>query len=131
MMDEIKLKNGILWNPSSNVVTGFVKEELNIMLQEILEMNKNINATGKQLSVSENQWRFRSTRGLTHNSCYYYNTGTLKGDVIVSQFMDVVSSHELLGVEVIGIVSDGSGSNVGFFNTLFGKQKKYYKWPLA
>ena len=38
LMDEIKLKNGILWNPSSNVVTGFVNEELNTndMLQEIL-----------------------------------------------------------------------------------------------
>ena len=45
--------------------------------------------------------------------------------------MDEVSSYELLGVEVIGIVSDGGGSNVGFFNTLFGKQKKYSKWPLV
>ena len=51
MMDEIKLKNGILWNPSYNVVTGFVKEELNTndMLQEILGMNKKNTETGKQL----------------------------------------------------------------------------------
>ena len=131
-MDEIKLRNGILWNPSSNVVTGFVKEELNTndMLQEILGMSKKDTGSDKQLSVSANQWRFRSTRGLTHNSCYYYNTGTLKGDQIMSQFMDVLSSYELLGVEVIGIVSDGGGSNVEFINTLFGIQSKFSNWPI-
>ena len=85
MIGEIKLKNGILRNPSSNVVTGFVKEELNTndMLQEILGMNKKNTASDKQLSVSANQWRLRSTRSLTHNSCYYYETGILKGDNIV------------------------------------------------
>ena len=41
MMDEIKLKNGVLWNCSNNTVPGFVMEELNTtnMLQEILGMN--------------------------------------------------------------------------------------------
>ena len=133
MMDEIKLKNGIMWNPNSNVVTGFVTDDLNTnnMLQEILGMKKTSKISDKQLSVSANQWRFRSTRGLTHNSYYYYNIGSLDGNQILGQFIDVVSSYELLGVQIIGLVSDGGGSNVKFFNTLFGIQCKYSKWPLS
>ena len=37
----------------------------------------------------------------------------------------------MIGVEIIGLVSDGGGSNVKFFNTLFGRQDKYSKWPLS
>ena len=133
MMDEIKLKNGILWNPKSNVVTGFVIEDLdtNAMLQEILGMGKSSCSGSKQLSVSANQWRFRSTKNMSHNSCYYYNTGSLNGNQIMGQFIDVVSTYELLGVQMLGLVSDGGGSNVGFFNTLFGRQDKYSTWPAS
>ena len=48
----------------------------------------------------------------------------------MGQFIDVVTSYELLGVQIVGLVSDGGGSNVKFFNTLFGIQSKYSKWPL-
>ena len=68
----------------------------------------------KQLAVYANQWRFRSTRGLTRNSNYYYNTGSLDGNMILSQFIDVLTSYEILGVQVLGIVSDGGGSNTKF-----------------
>ena len=52
------MKNGTLWNPSSNVVTGFVKEELNTndMLQEKLGMNKRNTAT-------ENIYLFQQING--------------------------------------------------------------------
>ena len=30
MMDEIKLKNGIMWNCMKNVVIGFIHDELNM-----------------------------------------------------------------------------------------------------
>ena len=56
--------------------------------------------TSKQVAVYANQWRFRSTRGTTHNSNYYYNTGSLDGNTILSQFIDVLTSYELLGVQV-------------------------------
>ena len=38
MMDEIKLKNGIMWNCMNNEVTGFVGEDLktNELLENIL-----------------------------------------------------------------------------------------------
>ena len=29
MMDEIKLKNGIMWNCMNNVITGYIEEDLN------------------------------------------------------------------------------------------------------
>ena len=121
MMDEIKLKNGVLWNCNDNTVTGFDVEELNTsnMLQETLAVTDSSKKENKQLAVYANQWRFRSTRGLTRNSNYYYNTGSLDGNMILSQFIDVLTSYEILGVQVLGIVSDGGGSNTKFFNTLF------------
>ena len=112
-------------------MTGFVVEELNTsnMLQEILAVTDSSKKENKQIEVYANQWRFRSTRGLTHNSNYYYNTGSLDGNMILSQFIDVITSYEILGVQVLGIVSDGGGSNTKFFNTLFTQQIKYGSWP--
>ena len=66
MMDEIKLKNGIVWNCMNNEVRGFVQEELNTntMLENILGLNSGgKKKPEKQLSVYSNQWRFRSTMG--------------------------------------------------------------------
>ena len=42
MMDEIKLKNGIMWNCMNNEVTGFVEEDLktNALLENILGLKK-------------------------------------------------------------------------------------------
>ena len=123
MMDEIKLGNVILLNPSSNVVTGFVVDDLNInnMLQAILGIKKSTKSYDKQLLVSASQWRFSLARGLAHNRYYYYNTCLLDGNQMVEQFINVITSYEIIGVEIIGLVSDGGGSNVKFFNTLFGR----------
>ena len=65
MMDEIKLKNGILWNCNTNQVTGFVMESLNTnnMMQEILGLDLKKKNDSKQIAVYENRWKFRSTRG--------------------------------------------------------------------
>ena len=72
MMDEIKLKNGIMWNSMNNVCTGFVVEDLdtNQMMMNILGLNKEKHADKKQMSVYANQWRFRSSRGITHSSFF-------------------------------------------------------------
>ena len=68
---------------------------------------------------------------MTHNSYYYYNTGSLDGNQIMGQFIDVISSYEMIGVEIIGLVSDGGGYIVKLFNTLFGRQDKHSKWTLS
>ena len=40
-MDEIKLKNGIMWNSINNAVTGFIEDELNLkdIMMDILGLS--------------------------------------------------------------------------------------------
>ena len=58
-------------------------------------------------SVYENQWRFRSTRGIVHNTFFYFNTGSLDENKITRQFLNVLTSYESMGACSSGIVSDG------------------------
>ena len=119
MMDEIELKNGISFNCKNKEIVSFVPQEMNTrnMLENILHTNKQ-NKNGEVTSVYANQWRFRSTKGLVHNSNFYIDNGLLNGNELVRQFIDVVTSYELIGVKIYGIVSDGGGGNTKFFNMI-------------
>ena len=75
----------------------------------------------KQLAVYSNQWRFRSTMGSTHNGDFYYNCGSLDANEITRQFIDVLTSYELIGVKILGIVGDGGGGNERFFRNIAEK----------
>ena len=44
----------------------------------------------------------------------HFNTGSLDGDELVRQFIDVVTSYEMIGVKIYGIVSDGGGGSTNF-----------------
>ena len=120
MMDEIKLKNGIMWNCMNGEVTGFIADELNAkgLMIDILGLSANKKVDNRQLSAYANQWRFRSTRGLTHNSVYYFNKGSLTANDIAQQFMDVLTVYENVGVEIYGLVCDGGGSNESFLHSI-------------
>ena len=92
MMDEIKLKNGIMWNSMNGVVTGFIKDEMNMkdMMMDILGISTKNKTENRQVTAYANQWRFRSTRGDVHNCFYYFNKGSLIANYIASQFVDVL-----------------------------------------
>lgn len=97
MMNEIKLKNGIMWNCMNNVVREFAEEDLNT--NELLENTLGIfkkQDDGKRLSVYENQWTFCSTRGINHNVNLYYNTGSLDSNEITKYAIGVLASYELI-----------------------------------
>ena len=130
MMDEIKLKNGIMWNCMNNEVTGFVEEDLKMkdLLNNILDKKDDKKVDGKQLSVYANQWRFRSTRGITHNSNFYFNKGSLDSNEITKQSIDVLSSYELMGIQIHGIVSDGGGGNEKFFRSIVENSTPVEDW---
>ena len=55
-------------------------------------------------------------KGLVHNSYFYFNKGSLDGNELVGQFIDVFTIYEAIGVEIYGIVSNGVGGNTKFFN---------------
>ena len=92
MMDEIKLKNGIMWNCMNGEVSGFIADELNAkdLMLDILGLSSTNKKDNRQLSAYANQWRFRSTRGIVHNSFYYFNKGSLTANEIAQQFMDIL-----------------------------------------
>ena len=87
------------------------------MLESILFITKKKKENTK-LAVYVNQRRFRSTRGLAHNGDFYFNTGSLDGNEMIRQFIDVVISYEIIGVIIFGIVSDSGGGNEKFFKLL-------------
>ena len=66
---------------------------------------------GAQVAFYANQWCFCSTRGIVHNGDFYYNTGSLDGNEIIQQFLDVISSYETVSVKIFGIASEGGGAN--------------------
>ena len=111
MINEIKLKNGIMWNCMNNVVTGFIHDELNmkdIMLDILGLSTKKHNV---QMRAYANQWRFRSITGHIHNGFYYFNQGTLSCNDIAEQFIDalifmkrVVFKYMVWFVMVVGVM---------------------------
>ena len=119
MIDEVKLKNGISFNCKSKEIIGFIHKEMNTKnkLENILKTNKS-NKYSELLFVYANQWRFRSTKGLVHNSDFYFNKGSLDVNELVRQFIDVITRYESIGVKIHGIVSDGGGGNTKFFNMI-------------
>ena len=66
------------------------------------------------MAVYANQWRFRLTRGLVYNGDFYYNKGSLDGNKMIRQFIDVIASYEFIEVKIYGILSDGVGGYAKF-----------------
>ena len=122
-MDEIKLKHGIMWNCMNGAVTGFIADELNSkdLMLDILGISNTKKVDTRQLSAYANQWRFRSTRGIIHNSFFYFNKGSLTANEIVQQFTDVLLFYETVGVQISGLVCDGGGSNESFLHNIVDK----------
>ena len=49
---------------------------------------------------------------------FYVNTGSLDSNEVTKQFIDVLTSYELMGIQIHGIISDGSGGNEKFFRSI-------------
>ena len=128
MMDEIKLKNGIMWNCKNNEVTGYIPDELDCkdMMKTLMGLKDSNEHSGKQIKAYANQWRFRSTRGLVHNASYFLNKGILDGNEIAAQFMHVLAMYETIGIYICGIVCDGGGSNESFIEKLASRSGMKY-----
>ena len=120
MMDEIKLKNGIMWNCMNNVISGYIEEELNTkdIMMDILGLSPTKKKSNQQMTAYANQWRFRSTKGHVHNAFYYFNKGSLTCNDLAEQFIDVLLYYESLGIEIHGVVCDGGGSNMSFLHKI-------------
>ena len=77
------------------------------------------------------QWRFRSTNNLVHNADFFFNNGSLDGNELIRQMIQVVVSYEFIGVKIFGIVSDAGGGNTKMFKLLQGHNVVKGPWPDA
>ena len=72
----------------------------------------------KEPAVYVNQWRFRSTNNVVHNSNFFFNNGSLDGDELLSQMIHVVCGYKKMGATINGLLCDPGGSNRGLFKLL-------------
>ena len=60
---------------------------------------------------------------------FYFNKGSLDANEITKQFIDVFLSYEILGIKILGIVSDGGGGNENFFCIMTNNLPMLGSWP--
>ena len=67
-----------------------------------------------------NQWRYRAVNGRTFNCEFWFNGGSLDGNTLLEQFIQVVLHCELVGARVLGFVCDAGGGNARLMKLLRG-----------
>ena len=102
-----------MWNCMNGSVNCFIADELDTkdLMLDILGMLNTKKDDTRQLSSYTNQWRFRSTRVVVHDSVFNFNKGSLTYNEIFQQFMNSLIFYKVLGVTVCGFICDGGGSN--------------------
>jgi hypothetical protein len=125
VFDEMKLETGVFWRTSDHTVCGFASANQNSTIRSVLsDMLQNDSDGAEEFhdtsapALYVNQWRFRSIYNVIHNSNFFFNSGSLDGNELLSQMMHVVCGYETIGVKIYGIVCDAGGSNRGLFKLL-------------
>ena len=80
------------------------------------------------MAVNVKQWRFRLSKGISHNTDFYLNEGSLDDNELVRQFIDVVTSYERIDVKMYRMVSDGGGGNTNFLSLIADNKYLQGKW---
>jgi hypothetical protein len=88
MVDKIKLKSDIAFNCKNNEVVGFMANNGTIDIREefasLLARKESPTADNtKEPAVYANQSRFRSVFNKTHNSEFFYNSGSLSSSELL------------------------------------------------
>ena len=68
---------------------------------------------------------------MVHNADFFFNDGSLDGNELIRQMIQVVLSYEFIGVKIFGIVSDAGGGNSKMFRLLQGHHTIKGPWPDA
>jgi hypothetical protein len=123
---EMKLKTGVFWQTSDHTVCGFASSSPNSTIKSVLSDMVQNGDDGvpeefhdvKAPAVYVNQWRFRLSKNVVHNSNFFFNCGSLDGNELLSQMIHVVCGYEKIGIKIFGLLYDAGGSNRGLFKLL-------------
>ena len=139
IFDELKVKCGVAYNPKTGKEYGFTASKSGRSMSfadEILSIaetsltaeseEEDLVEVGKEpyvgASTYANVFKLRTARNKTWTLAYYFNTGSLDGDDVIKQLLDVLAATEIVGMKVYGQVSDAGGGNIGAI-TLLTKNK--------
>ena len=139
IVDEMKLKTGIYWRSSDHKACGFalcsstmsLTDSIRDMIQDEEKENDEKMFQEKYApAIYVNQWCFRSTYNVIHNAEFFFNTGSLDGNDMLHQLIHVmILSYELIGVQILGLVSDAGGINAGLIRLLRSGQRSKHNQP--
>ena len=115
MNDELKIHENVVWGTWDGLAVGLASDMLDLrsVLQNLL--SEEGHAVEKARYV--NQWLYVRLDVKKYEKVmvgFWFNDGTLSGDTLFNQFMNVVLSLESIGCAVLGVVQDAGGSNASF-----------------
>ncbi|EJK77622.1 hypothetical protein THAOC_00533 [Thalassiosira oceanica] len=118
IMDEMHLQGDVILNSSGNRTIGFSNDFVcrKKILKSLLDQNEVPNHHLPAVKV--NQWMFRSVNGVVYLLEFWYNPELLNGNELLMQFGQIVMRLEMVGVRVIGLVSDAGSNNSRMFRLL-------------
>ena len=118
-VDEMKLKHGVVFNSMTGEIIGLADDMLDmesVMTRILSEEGDTIEA-----AVYVNLWQYVAfgIKGLETWPCeHFFNDGSLSGNTMTNEFMQVVRNYEWIESEVYGLVLDAGGNNSRFINML-------------
>ena len=115
MYDEMKIHEGVVWNSQTGLSVGLAEDMLDLksLLHRLLSEGGDTVDRAKYV----NQWMYIKVNAGRYDKVlvgFWFNDGSLTGDTILNQFVNVVLSLETIKCRVLGVVSDAGGSNASF-----------------
>ena len=122
MCDEMKLKEGMVWNSITGKVVGLADDDLDT--KSLLCRALSPEGIKVLLSKYNNQFYFQCLDKKERWNCeFFFNDGSLTGATLLRQFTQVLLSCEAIGSRVYGLVLDAGGNNAKFISILRDSKK--------
>ncbi len=133
LCDEMSLIDGVIQNPLTNRVVGFVvhdetfsltKEMIELLRDDMPALRKaECRGEGDNLAKKVNQFAIRSVYGESRRIEFHYNSGGLTGDEILYQALHCLTALAYIKVSPMQWLQDAGGNNARAFRLLRGGKK--------
>eukprot|EP00984_Skeletonema_dohrnii_P030078 scaffold21210_cov78-Skeletonema_dohrnii-CCMP3373.AAC.1 len=122
--DEMKLKDGVVWNTKTNQPVGLADDMLDLdsLLRRVLSEDGHTVEAAKYV----NQWQFVAITdgGVEHILLeHFFNDGSLTAKTLNKQLRHVLLLCESIGLRVSGLCFDAGGNNSKLLSDLHGGKR--------
>jgi hypothetical protein len=112
-LDEMKIKEDLVYNRQTNQVIGFVN--LGDTLKQLQELESGRTRTSKDVATHVLQFMVRALGGKLDYPLAHFSTSALSGEQLFSIVWEVIEAVESTGLQVIVITGDGASQNRKLF----------------